>query len=279
MSPPRPHHVHEAGEAGGDHAGLVDPHRLARGQTQDQVAHGDAMVAVGLDQRAAARGFAGPVDDEAFRLLLDVDAAGLETGRHQGDSVTLLDPHLAHAAHHRIAGGEGGRHGQDRIFVDHAGRAARRHDHAAKGRMPGRDVSDLLAARVATVRDGQVRAHLAQGVEKACAQRVEHHALHRHLRTGGDQGRDDREGGAGRVGRDRHLASGQDRARLQGHDAAIVVIDDGELGAEGPQHPLGVVAGRFGLGHHDRPLRAQAGEQHGRLHLSGGHRQDVVETC
>ena len=65
-------------------------------------------------------------DGQALGLLLDADAAGGQAGGHQGDAVALLDPQLADAAHDGRALGEGGGDGQDRIFVDHRGRALRR---------------------------------------------------------------------------------------------------------------------------------------------------------
>ena len=40
------HQRAEGGEAGGDHAGLVDAHRALGGEAQDKMRHGDAMVAM-----------------------------------------------------------------------------------------------------------------------------------------------------------------------------------------------------------------------------------------
>ena len=83
--------------------------------------------------------------------FLDADAAGGEARGHQGDAVALLDPHLADAAHDGRALGEGRGDRQDRIFVDHRGRALGRHLDAGQLRMARGDVGDRLAALLADV--------------------------------------------------------------------------------------------------------------------------------
>jgi hypothetical protein len=89
-----------------------------------------------VTMRAAHAVIGPPANDEALGLFLDIDAAGRRPGGHQGDAVALLDPHLADAAHDRLARGEGGGDGQDRIFVDHRrarARAAPRRPSAPNG--------------------------------------------------------------------------------------------------------------------------------------------------
>ena len=58
----------------------------------------------------------------------------------------------------------------------------------AQSRESGGDIAHPLAAFLALVRDGEIRAHLQQGVEEARPQGVEEQALNGHLRAGGDQG-------------------------------------------------------------------------------------------
>ena len=97
--------------------------------------------------------------------------------------------------------GEGGGDGQDRIFVDHRGRARRRHVDPRQAGMPHPEVRDVLAALDAPVELGDVGAHLPQRGDEADPRGVHHHALDHDLGPGRDQRRDDREGGRGRVGR------------------------------------------------------------------------------
>ena len=239
------------------------------------MAHGDAVVAVGGHGRTASHRTT--EDGEAFRLFLDPDAAGGQAGRHQGDAVAFLDPHLTDTAHHRRPLDEGGRGGQHRIFVDHRGRPLRRYDHAPELRMPGGDVADLLAPGHAAVRDGQVRAHLAPGLEQAGAQRVEHDALDRDLRPGDDQPRRQREGGRRRVAGHGDGGSRQWLAATQAHTPALAGRRDSDLDAEGSQHPLGMIPARLRLRHRGDTGGVEPGQQDSRLDLGGGDGLDMVD--
>ncbi len=70
--------------------------------------------------------------------------------------------------------GEGRDDRQDRVFVDHRGRALRRHlDPRHVGREPRAQVGHRLAPLLAQVLVGQVRAHLAQRREQPGAGRVQ----------------------------------------------------------------------------------------------------------
>ena len=134
----------------------------------------------------------------------------------------------------------------------------------------------LLAALLALVGDGQVRAHLAQGLEQAGAQRIEQHALDRHLRARGDQRRDQREGGRRRIARhaDRARRSGVwPPARRMWRPSARVL--DLDLGAEG--RSMRSVWSRVGSGSITSvtPVGVQPGQQHRRLHLRRGLGQAV----
>jgi hypothetical protein len=147
-----------------------------------------------------------------------------------------------------------------------------------EGARSGGDVGDGLAALVAQIGHREVRTHLAQGVQEADAQGVQQHALDRHLRAWGDQRGHQRKGRRGGIARHADprrrqlLAAGQ-------HDAPpCALLAHLDLGAEGAEHPLGVVAGRLGLEHLRAAGGVQAGQQHRRLHLRRGFRQAVGDA-
>ena len=77
-------------------------------------------------QSAARRRAAVAANDEVVADDLVFDAGGGEAGGDGGEPVALLDPQLVQAVHSRLAVGEGGGDGEDRVFVDHRGRARRR---------------------------------------------------------------------------------------------------------------------------------------------------------
>ena len=78
--------------------------------------------------------------------------------------VAFLDPQFAEPAHHGAALGEGGGHGEDRIFVDHAGRALGRNLDAVKlARAHDPEIGHRLAALVARRSTAMIGAHLGQG--------------------------------------------------------------------------------------------------------------------
>ena len=72
-----------------------------------------------------ARGRA--VHDQIVALDLDVDAVSAQHRRGGGEAVGFLDAQLLQSAHARRALGERGGDREDRIFVDHRGRALGRH--------------------------------------------------------------------------------------------------------------------------------------------------------
>ncbi|MND81791.1 hypothetical protein D3C80_735990 [compost metagenome] len=230
----------------------------------------------GGDGRAALHGTTG--DDETLGLFLDRDAAGGQPSDHQGDPVAFLDPHLADAAHDGAALGIGGRRRQDRVLVDHRGRAVFRHDHALERGMAGSDVADVLAAADTAVRDGQVGAHLDPGVEQARALRVQHDALDRDLGPRRDQGRRQGEGRRGRITRHSHDGSGQLLSALEANAPAFTLLGHIHHRAKSAQHPLSMVAALFRLDHDGLARRVQSGQQDGRLDLGRGHRLHILNA-
>ena len=143
--------------------------------------------------------------------------------------------------------------------------------------MPGGDVADRFPAGLAPVRYRQVGAHVAPGSEQAGAKRVQHDPLDRHRRTRNDQAGGQGEGGGRRIARHGDEGSGQGLSPLQRDDPALAHLFDTYLGAEGAQHPLGVVAALFRLGHRGDALGVQSGQQYGRLDLGRGHGLHIVD--
>ena len=149
------HQRREAGEAGGDHAGFVDATGCSRGEAQHQVAHGDAVIAVGVPAGAAAhrvigaaprRPRSGPPAPPRPRRRRRSGRAAISASRSLSLTRSSPRPRMTVAPL-----GEGGGDGQDRIFVDHRGAPApagprRRASGVARG-----DVADRLAALLAHV--------------------------------------------------------------------------------------------------------------------------------
>ena len=133
--------------------------------------------------------------------------------------------------------------------------------------MAGGDVPHRLAALVPHAGDREVGAHFLQGGQEAGAQGIQQHPFHGHLRAGGDQGRDQGEGGRRRVARHADAGPGQGLPPGQGDPPALGQVLDLHPGAEAAQHALGVVAGRLGLDHHGVAPGVQAGQQDRRLDL------------
>jgi hypothetical protein len=72
------------------------------------------------------------VDGEVVPVDLGPHAAGLEAASDGGQAVALLDAELGQAPHHGPAPGEGGGDREDRVLVDHRGRALGRDLDAAQ---------------------------------------------------------------------------------------------------------------------------------------------------
>ena len=131
-------------------------------------------------------------------------------------------------------------------------------------------VRDRLAAFLAIVFPGQVRAHLGERDVEPVPRRIAADARHPNLGPRHQQRRGDREGGRARVARHRDRLSPQFGLAGQGDDAALVRDLGADSGAEAREHPLGMVARRLGLDHHGLRGRVQPGQQHRRLDLRAG---------
>ena len=105
---------------------------------------------------------------------LDLDAVDAQHGGGGLQPVGFLDPQFLQAAHDGGALGKGGRHRQHQIFVDHRGRALRRHLDAAQFRGADPELGHRLAGIAANLAFLDRGAHFAQRREQPGAQRIGH---------------------------------------------------------------------------------------------------------
>ena len=237
------------------------------------------MVQLGRHRRPALRNagaLPGTLNRKAVAIGVDRDAAGIKPRRCHGETVALLHPQLADPQHPGGALGAGGRHGEHRVFIDHAGRACGRHVDAAQLAAPDAEIGDRLAALFTAVQQIDAAAHLDQRIQQPGAPRVDPDSGQGDVGLRSNQRRHDREGGRADIARHDDLPAQQlglagDRDRLS---AALCVVH-GDRNPEMPQHVFGMVAGRMRLDHGGDPGRIQPGQQDRRLHLRGGDRQSV----
>ena len=103
--------------------------------------------------------------------------AGRKTSSSDSETVALLHAKLGKSAHARLTLGESGKHGEHRIFIDHARRTLRRHVDTAQSASPHAEIGRRLAAFNAKVEQFDVSAHVADRLDEACARRVHQHAF------------------------------------------------------------------------------------------------------
>ena len=142
------------------------------------------------------------VDDEIVADDFVFDARRREAGGDRGEPVALLDAQFVQAVHPRRAAGEGRRDGEDRIFVDHRGRASSGNVDALEIARAHAQIRHLLAALDAPVENFDSRAHLDQrGRTSPVRSGFIITPFDDDVRARDDQGGDDGEGRRGRVGR------------------------------------------------------------------------------
>ena len=127
--------------------------------------------------------------------MAGLDAAGRKAGGGGGETVALLHAKLGKSAHARLALGESGKHGEHRIFIDHARRTLRRHVDTAQRAGPHAEIGRRLATFKAKVEQLDVSAHVADRLDEACARRVHQHAFEHDVGALADQACGDGEGG------------------------------------------------------------------------------------
>ena len=111
-----------------------------------------------------------------------------------------------------------------------------------------------------------MRAHLLQHFKDAGATGVEPHVLHCDLSAWGDGTGHQPEGGGADITWHHHDLPLQPLTRGQGHHR-VARTTHRQLGAEGPQHSLAVVAALGRLDHGGGPVSGEGGKQDGALHL------------
>src|SRR5438067_579300 len=97
VRPDRSHQRHKIREAGRNHAGAVDGHRMAGGKPHDKEAHGDAVIVVRADLGSATRWPFEPFNDKAVTLFARVDATAAQPDNDCGEAVALLNAQLGQA--------------------------------------------------------------------------------------------------------------------------------------------------------------------------------------
>jgi hypothetical protein len=152
------------------------------------------------------------------------DPVGGEAGRHRREAVGFLDAQLVQAAHPRLAFGEGGGDGEDRIFVDHRGRAMRRHVDAPELRAADAQVGDVLAPSTRGFEDLDLAPISISVVMRPVRSGFIITPGDGDVRARHDQRRDDREGGGGGVRRHDDRRGLQLRPPFQRDLAAVLAM-------------------------------------------------------
>ncbi len=240
------------------------------GKTQNQMAHGDAVIVRGIHRGTALDRPAR--DNKAFGLFLNLNTASAQASRHKGYTVAFLHAHFANAAHHRLPLGKRRRRRKNRIFVDHGCRTHFRYHNTFQLRITGRHIAHLFATCHTAVRDRDVGSHIDPSIKQGGPKRVQHHAFDRHVRARHNQCCRQREGRRRRIARHRNLGAIKGLTAFQRNHPAFAHFLHIDLGPEGGQHALGMVPALFGFDDASRALGIQTGQQNGRLHLRRGHR-------
>ena len=205
---PAVHQRDEAGEAGVDERRRRPP-RPARPRPGPSTS---ALMAIRWSMWVATipppgRRPAGAVHDQVVALDFHPHAVRRQQRRGGGEPVALLHPQLLQPAHARGARGAGGGDRQDRVFVDHARRALRRHvDRAQRAvawptRSPTGSPPSIRWFSV-TVRSAPISRRRR---EQAGAQRIQPDAGDGQPRARHQQRRHQRERGRGRIARHHHV--------------------------------------------------------------------------
>ena len=128
---------------------------------------------------AAAEGAASTetVDDDAVLENLHGHAQRLQAGGHGGNAIAFLDPKLLGAPQHRTPLSAGRCHEQRRKLVDSQGYLIRGDFYAVERCEPDLNIRDRLAAHLAFVRQGDIRAHPLEDVDHAGAGGIDTHVL------------------------------------------------------------------------------------------------------
>ena len=130
---------------------------------------------MGLDQSAAR--YASAFDREPVGPGARRDAINGKTRFDGGEAITLLHPQFIETLHMGDAFRKGGGHREDRIFIDHRGRALRRHLDALEARGMDPEIAHFLAAGEPALLDRDIAAHLDERCDEAGARLVQHHIL------------------------------------------------------------------------------------------------------
>ena len=201
--------------------------------------------------------------------------AGLDGAASQSEPLTPgRTP--CHPAHPGGSHSKGGSDGEHRIFVDHRGRPFGRNRNARQGRTRARARS-RPPRRLHWLRSRalDIGAHLAQGCQEPAAQ----WGSSSRFRAGcGSPARSARRPG-GKAAEDRSAGTTTGAASSSGWPVSATrprcsPSPRRDVGAEGPQHALGMVARRLALLDHGGSARGcEPRKRHRRFHLGRGDRR------
>src|SRR6188472_1625916 len=96
------HQLCKVGEAGRNHARIVDRDRLARGKAEREKGHGNAVIHMRCDETAAFD-LSPPHDGEIVALDARLDPAGGKPGSSSRKAITLLHLELRQSFHAGLA--------------------------------------------------------------------------------------------------------------------------------------------------------------------------------
>ena len=202
-APSAVHQLDEAGETGVDEPGIVDGDRRSAASPSTSAAHRDAVVHMRRDHPAArqrrhqCRARSGRRPRPRPRTPFTDSSAAVAASRSLSLTRSSFRPRIR-----VVPGGAGGGHRQDRIFVDHARRALRRHVHRAQRAWRRLKIADRFAALDPAVsvtivarpsRAGEANRPVRSGFSPTAGM-VTSRARHQ-------QRRDQRERGRGRIAR------------------------------------------------------------------------------
>ena len=214
--------------------------------------------------------------DQQILVLFDGHAVGLQAARHRINPVAFLDPQFLDAAHDGLAGRKSRHNGQDRIFVNHAGRPLRWHLDALQRRRLDAQIGHRLAALFAGILKRNIRAHFDQSRVQPIARRVLADTRNGDFRPLDDQRRTDGEGRRRRITRHRHALRFQLGIAGQSDHPALIRLLGLNIRTEPRQHALCVIACGFFFDHNRLARRIQSGQENRRFHLRRRHRNRVA---
>ena len=226
--------------------------------------HGNPVV--GFTVNLCAVQFGAATDSHAVCEFLDAAAHLTELPCHDREAVCFLDPQLLSVTNTADALGAAGGYRQYWDFIHEPGDQFATDIKGLQRAVANPQVSHRLSGHISAVEHAYLGAHLLQYLEDAGSAGVEPHVLHCDLSAWGDGTGHQPEGGGADVTWHYHRLTFERLPRNQGHNR-VARTAHRQLGAEGPQHSLAVIAALGRLDHGGGPVSGEGGKQDGALHL------------